>query len=99
VRLAGNVLLRINESVESVLGGLDFISPQTSPTTWAAVQVSLANTYFDIANLNGDQETLERAQAAISEALSVLGLNVAGSLTTEARALAERIYEMSEGTA
>jgi tetratricopeptide (TPR) repeat protein len=91
-------LSTLNEAAENVLSGLEFTSRDTSPITWAAVQVSLANTYLEMAKLNGEPETLELAHTAISEALSVLGPATAGSLTNAALELAERIDEMGEDT-
>jgi hypothetical protein len=89
----------LNEAAHNVLDGLVFTSRETSPTTWAAVQTNLASTYLAITKLNGEQEPLELAQTAISEALSVLGPISSGSLTIEARELAERIREVSERSA
>jgi tetratricopeptide (TPR) repeat protein len=85
----------LNEATHNVLGGLTFTSREASPVTWAAVQTHLAGTYLAITKLNGGQEPLELAQTAISEALSVLGPSFSGSLTIEARELAERIREES----
>jgi tetratricopeptide (TPR) repeat protein len=89
----------LNEAAHSVFDGLAFATFETAPTSWAAVQTHLASIYLAITKLNGEQEPLELAQTAISEALSVFGPTSSGGLALEARNVAERIREESERSA
>jgi tetratricopeptide (TPR) repeat protein len=86
----------VRASIEHFEEGLTFASEATAPVFLAGVHMDLASSYLELARLDKATNSLELAQEHISEALSVLGPNTRGGLTTEVLKIAEAIREFGD---
>jgi tetratricopeptide (TPR) repeat protein len=86
----------VRTSIVAFEEGLTSASKETAPIFWAVVQTHLASSYLELARLD-TINSVELAQEHISEALSILGPNSRGGLSTEALKLAESIQEFADG--
>lgn len=77
-------LLTINQSIDALRSGLSFVSKEIASLFWASVQIRLAGSYLERAELEDMSGSLEAAQDHISQALSILGPGSVGTLTEEA---------------